>query len=117
MELYKEAEKINPLSKRTIIGIGKCHLNNYYDRKKRESNSRRKLCDRYLPRELEKAQIYFEKDSEHKRHIDKLKLAQVYREVSLFKGKQGFLLKAENIYKKVIKLTEEEKDPLRLVEA
>ena len=36
MKLYKEAEKINPSSKRTIIGIGKCHLNNYCDRKKRE---------------------------------------------------------------------------------
>ena len=116
MELYKEAEKINPSSKRTIIGIGKCHLNNYYDRKKRESN-RENLCDRILPKELGKAQTYFEKDSEHKRHIDKLKLAQVYREVSLFKGKKDFLVKAENIYKKVIKLTEEEKDPLRLVEA
>ena len=66
---------------------------------------------------METAQIYFEKDSEHKRHIDKLKLAQVYREVSRFKGKQHFHLKAENIYKQVIKLTEEEKDPLRLVEA
>ena len=46
MELYKEAEKINPSSRLTIIDIGKCHLNNYYDRKKRESNSGRKLCER-----------------------------------------------------------------------
>ena len=116
MKLYKEAERMNPSSKRTIIGIGKCHLNNYYVSKRRESNSRGKLCEKDLPSELEKAQIYFEKDNEHKRHIDKLKLAQVYREVSLFKGK-GFHLKAENIYKQVIKLTEEEKDPLRLAEA
>ena len=121
MELYEEAERINPFSKRTITGIGKCYLNKYYDRKKRESNTGRErfreFLERNLPKELEKAQIYFEKDSEHKRHIDKLKLAEVYREVSLFNGKQEFRLKAENIYKQVIKLTEEEKDPLRLVEA
>ena len=117
MKLYKEAEKKNPSSKRTIIGIGKCHLNNYYDRKRKEPNSRGKLREKNLPSELEEAQIYFEKDNEHKRHIDKLKLAEVYKEVSLFRGKEDFCSKAEDIYKQVIKLTEEEKDPIRLAEA
>ena len=117
MKLYKEAEKKNPFSKRTIIGIGKCHLNDYYNRKRSESNRKGNFYQRNLPLELEKAQNYFEKDNKHKRHIDKLKLAHLYKEVSLFKGKKDFSLKAENLYKQVIRLTEEEKDPLRLAEA
>ena len=60
---------------------------------------------------------YFEKDSKHKRHTEHLKLAQVYREISLFQGYEEYKTKAENIYKKVIKLIKEEKDSLRLVEA
>ena len=116
MKLYKEAEEINPSSKRTIIGIGKCYLNKYYDSFGRGSSRMKELCNLPLPKDLKEALDYFEKDN-HKRHTDKLKLAQVYTEVSLFKGKEEFRLKAENIYMQVISLTEQEQDHLRLVEA
>ena len=46
-----------------------------------------------------------------------MKLAQVYREISQFEGKEEFREKAENIFKQVVSLSEVEQDPLRLVEA
>ena len=43
MKLYKEAEDINPTSKRTILGIGKCYLSNYFNNKRRLSCKNKKL--------------------------------------------------------------------------
>ena len=117
MKLYKEAENINPTSKRTILGLGKCYLSNYFDNKRRLSGKKKKLQYTIVPQDLQKAREYFEKDSEHKRHTDSLKLAQVYREISQFEGKEEFREKAENIFKQVVSLSEVEQDPLRLVEA
>ena len=111
MKLYKEAENINPTSKRTILGLGKCYLSNYF------YNKKRLLQYTNVPQDLQKAREYFEKDSEHKRHTDRLKLAQVYGEMSLFEGKEKFRKKAENIFKQVVSLSEVEQDPLRLEEA
>ena len=111
MKLYKEAENINPTSKRTILGLGKCYLSNYF------YNKKRLLQYTNVPQDLQKAREYFEKDSEHKRHTDRLKLAQVYGEMSLFEGREKFRKKAENIFKQVVSLSEVEQDPLRLEEA
>ena len=117
MILYKEAEKINPTSKRTILGLGKCYFNNYQNNKRKGSSGNLILSYKMVPKDLQKAREYFEKDSKHKRHTDHLKLAQVYQEISLFEGYKEYKTKAENIYKKVITLTKEEKDSLHLIEA
>ena len=117
MKLYEEAEDINPTSKRTILGLGKCYLSNYFDNKRRLLFKNKKLQYINVPPDLQKAREYFEKDSKHKRHTDRLKLAQVYNEMSLFEGKEEFRKKAENIFKQVVSLSEVEQDPLRLVEA
>ena len=115
LELYQEAMRENKHSRRGLVGQGKYYLNNYFEKKNKSSD--KKTTGKILPPELKMAQKCFEEVEQPRQHAENLKLADVYREMSLVKGHERFSVKAEKIHQEVITLTRQEKDPVRLMEA
>ena len=111
LTLFKKAETLNPRSKKTLEGLATAYLKRFYKNKAKYSHKSN------VPKELNLAMENFEKSAENKTHYDRLRLANVYFEVSRFRGHDDFRDKAEDTFKEVIEEVENEDNPLRLAQA
>ena len=106
LNLFQEAIKHKPKSKKAIDGLANVLLKRFFDNKR---NYRR---NQDPPKDLKLAKELFEKNSENKRHYDRLILADVYFEISRFSGYHHFVTEAENTIKAVKDEVEQQDDPL-----
>ena len=110
LNLFNEAIKHNPTSKKAIDGLASVSLKKFFNNKRNYSRNQEP------PEDLKLAMENFEKSTENKRHYDRLILADVYFEISRFKGYCRFATKAEDTIKAVKDEVEKEEDPLLIAQ-
>lgn len=111
LDLFTKAKKLNLNSKRTNEGLGIVCLK-IFRRNKSEYSLRLEPPDF-----LKMAMKCFEESAENKRHCDRLRLANIYCEISKFYGHDNFLNKSENTFKAVIEEVLKEDDLLCIAQA
>ena len=110
LNLFNEAIKHNAKSKKAIEGLASVSWTRFRNNKRIFSRND------HPPYDLMLAMENFEKSTENKRHYDRLILADVYFEISTFRGYRDFATKAEDTIKAVKEEVEKEKDPLRIAQ-
>ena len=110
LDLFNEAIEHNPKSKKAIDGLASVSLTRFHN------NKRNYFPNQDPPEDLKLAMENFEKSTENKRHYDRLILADVYVEISRFRGHRHFATKAEDTIKAVKDEVEKEEDPLRIAQ-
>ena len=111
IDLFTKAEKLNSNSKRTSEGLGTVCWKIF---RRYKSEYSRQLEP---PDSLKMAMKYFEESAKNKRHCDRLRLANIYCEISKFHGHDNFLNKSENTFKAVIEELSKEDDLLCIAQA
>ena len=110
LNLFNKAIKHNAKSKGAIEGLASVSWTRFLNNKRNYS------WNHNPPEDLMLAMENFEKSTENKRHYDRLILADVYFEISTFRGYRDFATKAEDTIKAVKEEVEKEKDPLRIAQ-
>ena len=110
LNLFNKAVKHNPKSKKAIDGLANVSLTRFHNNKRKYSRNQDP------PEDLLLAMENFEKSSENKRYYDRLILADVYFEISRFRGYHHYVTKAEDTIKAVKEEVEKEGDPLCLAQ-
>ena len=91
MQYFKRSyDKFDSSSKNTLIGLGRCHFNNYYS-----SNKSVQKC-----KELKKAIKYY-KQVKNKRQVEEIYFAKMYNEMSKF-DKSGTYFEDAKKYMKTL---------------
>ena len=110
LDLFIKAIKQNPKSKKAIEGLASVSFASFLN------NKHDYPLNQDCPENLKLAMKYFEKSTENKRHYDRLILADVYVEISRFRGYHCFATKAEDTIKAVKDEVEKEGDPLHIAQ-